>query len=73
MSSDYAERKLQEAVAEAGAAPTATRRLVLEWIERDEQLLRALVRPFLAGIIGHAVDRAKIGRASCRERVLNLV
>jgi hypothetical protein len=58
MSSSYAERKLVEAIAEAGGSPTAARRLVLAWAARDPRLLQELTQPFLTGIVGHAVDRA---------------
>jgi len=58
MSSSYADRKLDQALAETGGSPTAARRLVLSWASRDPKLLQELVQPFLGGIIGHAVDRA---------------
>jgi hypothetical protein len=62
MSRSYADRKLAEALAEAGGSPGVARRIVLEWAGRDERLLKELVQPFIQGIVGHAVERA--GRAA---------
>jgi len=57
MSSSYVETKLTEALTEARGSATAARRLVLGWVARDPKLLYELAQPFLAGIVGHAVDR----------------
>jgi hypothetical protein len=58
MSSSYAERKLEQALLECGGSPSVARRLVMGWASQDPRLLQELAQPFLAGIVGQAVDRA---------------
>lgn len=52
------EKKVREAVAAGGGDAQASVRALAAMVERDERLLRALVKPFLAGILLHAVQRA---------------
>ncbi len=52
------DKKVREAVAAGRGDAQASVRALAAMVERDERLLRALVKPFLAGILLHAVQRA---------------
>lgn len=55
MSWAYAESRVRAAVDEADGNALETKRLLLEWIEKDHKLLHGLVEPHLNGIITHAI------------------
>jgi hypothetical protein len=57
MAESLLETKLKEAVERARGDAQAAVRLLAAWCEKDEQLLRILVQPFLQGILLHLVDR----------------
>lgn len=51
------ELKIREAVALGRGDKQAAARVLLGMCDRDERLLRELVKPFLSGILFHAVER----------------
>jgi len=51
------ERKIRDAVKQGKGDAQASARALAAEVERDEKLLRALTKPFLAGILLHAVQR----------------
>jgi hypothetical protein len=57
MAESLLEAKLKEAVERTKGDAQAAVRLLAAWCEKDEKLLRALVQPFLQGILFHLVDR----------------
>ena len=57
MAESLLETKLKEALERARGDAQAAVRLLAAWAEKDEQLLRILVQPFLQGILFHLVDR----------------
>ena len=57
MAESLLETKLKEAVERTRGDAQAAVRLLAAWSEKDEKLLRALVQPFLQGILFHLVDR----------------
>src|SRR6185312_11770496 len=57
MAESLLESKLKEAVERTRGDVQAAVRLLAAWSEKDEKLLRALVQPFLQGILFHLVDR----------------
>ena len=54
----YASQKVRKALAETSGDRKAAHRLMLQWASADPRLLMALARPFLSGIVGHAVQQA---------------
>ncbi len=59
----YVSGKIREALARSAGDQKLAQRLLLGWCAGDGKLLLGLVRPFLAGIVAHAVQRAT-GRAA---------
>jgi hypothetical protein len=57
MRSEEVELKIREAVALGRGDKQAAARVLLSMCDRDERLLRELVKPFLSGILFHAVER----------------
>ena len=57
MAESLLETKLKEAVERTRGDVQAAVRLLAAWAEKDEKLLRALVQPFLQGILFHLVER----------------
>jgi uncharacterized membrane protein len=58
MAESLLETKLKEAIERTRGDVQAAVRLLAAWSEKDEKLLRALVQPFLQGILFHLVDRS---------------
>jgi hypothetical protein len=58
MAESLLETKLKEAVERGRGDKQAAVRLLIAWSEKDETLFRALVQPFLQGILFHLVERA---------------
>ncbi len=56
--------KVQAALVQTGGDRRAAQRLLLAWAMEDGRLMRALVLPFLPGIIGRAIDQTAPGTAS---------
>ncbi|HYD99183.1 MAG TPA: hypothetical protein VEH84_07360 [Alphaproteobacteria bacterium] len=54
----YVAAKLREALAACGNNATVAQRIVIEWAQADDRLLRGLAGPFLKSIVAHAVLRA---------------
>jgi hypothetical protein len=57
MAESLLDTKLKEAVERGRGDKQAAVRLLIAWSEHDEVLFRALVQPFLQGILFHLVDR----------------
>jgi len=57
MSRDYAQGRIQEALAQTRGNTTRARALVMAWAIEDQRLLIGLAQPHLTGIIAHAVNR----------------
>jgi hypothetical protein len=60
MSDTYLESQVIEAFKKSKGNETKTRSLIAAQVIEDEQLLRAIVKPHLQGLIAHAVTRAMI-------------
>jgi hypothetical protein len=57
MAEDLNERKLRAVLVKANGEPQLAVRLLAQVVERDPQLLLAVTKPFLPGILQSAVDR----------------
>lgn len=55
MSWAYAESRVRAALEEAEGNALQTKRLLLEWIEKDTKLLHGLAEPHMNAIITHAI------------------
>lgn len=56
-----AEKRIQEALSEAGGNTTQAQKILIGWAMRDHDLLLALVKPHITGITAHAVNRVAQG------------
>jgi hypothetical protein len=54
----YASQKVLKALADTSGDRKAAHKLVVQWASADPRLLMALAKPFLSGIVGHAVQQA---------------
>jgi len=63
MSREYAEKRIKEALISCGGNLTLARQQVISWAKNDPQLLNALVRPHLNGIVAYQVERVASGRS----------
>lgn len=63
MSREYAEKKIKEALISCGGNLALARQQVISWAKNDPQLLNALVRPHLNGIVSYQVERVASGRS----------
>lgn len=54
----YASEKVSKALADSAGDRKAAQKLLVRWSVADPRLLMALVKPFLPGIAGHAVQQA---------------
>ncbi|MCB1783277.1 MAG: hypothetical protein KDI13_04720 [Alphaproteobacteria bacterium] len=68
MSREYAENRIREALKMSGGNVTLARQQIIEWAYEDTQLLFALARPHLSGIVAYQVDRVASGRAELEKR-----
>lgn len=57
MSREYAEKKIRTALAQAKGNATRARQMIIGWCAEDHQLLLALTRPHMTGVVAHAVSR----------------
>lgn len=58
MSSSYLQAKLAEALLQCGGRKQQAQKLLVERAQTDPRLLQALARPFLAGLVAHAMGQA---------------
>ncbi len=58
----YTRQKIEAAISQAGGNPTQTHRLLMDWIQNDDRLLRGLSGPFINGIVAHAIQKVGGGR-----------
>lgn len=68
MSKEYAEDKIRQALKLNGDNITRTRQQIMGWTAEDFDLLKALTRPHLDGIIAYQVERVASGRAELEKR-----
>lgn len=68
MSQEYAEKKIREALALHNGNTARARKLLLSLAQEDSELLRALSRPHLDGIIAYQVERVSSGKAEIEKR-----
>lgn len=61
--SEYAERRIKEALKIAKGNALKARKYVVEWALEDERLLKYLVGPHLNGIVAYNVERVASGRS----------
>lgn len=58
MTTDYADRRVSEALRLSGGNAAKARKQIQAWFYDDPKLLLELTRPHWAGIVAYAVDRA---------------
>lgn len=58
MSQEYAARYVQEILVKSKGNVKHAETVVMELVKTDEELLYGLTRPYLGGIVAHAVQRA---------------
>lgn len=63
MSSEYAERRIKEALKQANGNVTRARQQVIAWTYEDAKLLHALTAPHLTGIVAYNIERILSGRS----------
>ncbi|MGH1377206.1 MAG: hypothetical protein ACRBB3_00130 [Alphaproteobacteria bacterium] len=68
MSKEYAESKIREALSANGGNIGLARQSVIAMAQTDADLLRALSRPHLDGIVAYQVERVASGRAEMEKR-----
>lgn len=68
MSRDYAENRIRESLKMHGGNLLLARQQVSSWASSDPDLLFALVRPHLNGIVAYQVERVASGRAEKERR-----
>ncbi len=68
MSKEYTEKKIKEALALHNGNIARTRKQIIKLAAEDSDLLYALTRPHLDGIIAYQVDRVASGRAELEKR-----
>lgn len=56
MSRDYAMSRVRDALEKSEGNHLKAQRLLLTWLEKDQNLLLGLVAPHLQGIISHAIN-----------------
>lgn len=68
MSREYADSKIKEALNMHGGNTALARQQIITWSYDDPELMRALARPHLDGIVSYQVDRVSSGRATVKEK-----
>ena len=68
MAQSYLQTCILDALAKAKGNETKARALVAAWALEDNQLLLALAKPHLSGIVAHAVGRQAIQQKAKKER-----
>lgn len=63
MSLEYAENRIKEALKLAKGNPAKARQQIIAWAMEDSQLLFALAKPHLSGIVAYNIERVASGRA----------
>lgn len=61
--SDYAERRIRDALKQSKGNQLNARKLVLEWCVEDERLLKDLVKQHINGIVAYNIERVASGRS----------
>ena len=62
MSMEYAEKRIEEALKQAGGHAGRARQQIVAWCYEDAKLLHALTKPHLNGIVAYNVERVQSGR-----------
>jgi len=60
----YAEEKITEVLKASRGNSAQAQKMLIELALQDQELLVALVRPHMKGIVAHAVDRAARGKTA---------
>lgn len=68
MSKEYAEQKIKSALQAHKGNLTLARQQVAAWAYEDPDLMKALARPHLNGIVAYQVERVASGRAELEKR-----
>ena len=68
MSKEYAESKIREALTAHGDNIGLARQHIVSMAQTDAELMRALGRPHLDGIVAYQVERVASGRAEMEKR-----
>lgn len=63
MSSEYAEKRIKEALRQSNGNTFRARELVMSWASEDNRLLQALVKPHINGIVAYNIERVASGRS----------
>ncbi len=67
MSNEYAENKIKDALKLCNSNMKLARQQIVALAQEDSELLKALVRPHLDGIVAYQVERVASGRAEKEE------
>lgn len=68
MSREYAENKIKDALKLCNGSVGLARQQIVALAQEDMDLLKALVRPHLDGIVGYQIERVASGRADKEEK-----
>ena len=68
MSMEYIERRVQEALELHLGNTHKARQQVIAWTYEDENLLHALAKPHLSGIVAYHIERVASGRAEAAKK-----
>ena len=68
MSMEYIERRVQEALELHLGNTHKARQQVIAWTYEDENLLYALAKPHLSGIVAYHIERVASGRAEAAKK-----
>lgn len=68
MSKEYAEKRIQDALKQAGGNAGRARQQIVAWCYEDSKLLHALAKPHLNGIVAYQVERVQSGRNVSKEQ-----
>lgn len=68
MSQNYANKKVQEALKLCNGNATLAKKQIIELAHNDIELLKALTRPHLDGIVAYQIERVVSGRAELESR-----
>lgn len=64
MSLNYAEQRIKEALKQANGNQARARQQIIAWAFEDPQLLQAITKHHLTGIVAYHVERVASGRAA---------
>lgn len=68
MSQEYAEKRIKDALKQAGGNAGRAKQQIIAWCFEDSKLLHALAKPHLNGIVAYQVERVQSGRNVSKEQ-----